>query len=117
MAEKEKTEKQVTNQEKPATITERMPEKIARKVREKLQLRQQRNNRFFQISMAIANAQIQQQKLIGEIKSAGDSANEGIKRAFKKLGLKNKKDYQWRFDGRDGFTGTLIKPKPEAPKK
>ena len=98
---------------KPRVITEKIPEKLAKKITEKLQLKGKRMQQFLQLSVNIVNAQKKQQELVGLFKSVEDSVSDTLKRAFKKLGLAKKKEYSFRFDGRDSFIGVYNPPKPK----
>jgi len=109
----EEVKNQKTPDGKPRVITEKIPEKLAKKITEKLQLKGKRIQQFLQLSVSIAKAQQKQQEFLGLFKSVEDSISDNLQRAFKKLGLKKKTDYQFRFDGRDSFIGVYNPPKPK----
>lgn len=98
---------------KKRVVTRELPEKLKKKVEEKLLLKRKRLNEFLQLSFNIAKAQGKQQEIIKLIDSADASIKEAIQRSFKKLRLDNEKDYNWRFDGRSSFIGVYNPPKPK----
>lgn len=100
---------------KKRVITEKIPEKFAKKITEKLQLKGKRIQQFFQLSLTVAKAQQKQQETLQLFKSVEDSIADTLKRAFKKLGLtkKQKEGYNFRFDGKDSFIGVYNPPRPK----
>ncbi len=103
---------------KKRVVTKEFPEKLKKKMEEKMKLKQKRLKEFVGYSFNIAQAQAKQQEILKTLASVEESVKDTMKRAFKKLRLANEKDYNWRFDGRNSFIGVynIPKPKPEAKK-
>ena len=117
-----KNEEEVKNQMidgKKRVVTEKLPEKFAKKIAEKLVLKKKRLQAFVQVSLQIANANEKQQEILRDLKSAGASISSVIQDSFKRLKLNKRPEYNWRFDGKENFIGVYNPPKPkkEEPKK
>lgn len=102
---------------KKRVITEKIPEKFAKKIAEKLALKNKRLQSFVQISFQLAKAQAMQQELLKDLKSVGESISGAINDSFKRLKLAKRKDYNWRFDGKENFVGVYNPPKPKKEEK
>jgi NCAIR mutase (PurE)-related protein len=104
---------------KPRVITIPIPEKILKKIMDKVNLKRKRTQGFFQLSLSIVRAQKQQQQVVDEMASAEQSISNHLKSAHRKLRLNKKPEYQFRFDGKGSFIVVYNPPKPkkEQPKK
>jgi len=105
---------------KKRVVTERIPEKLVKKITEKLALKRKRLQIFVKLAFQIAQAQKKQQETLGLLTSVEDSISDILNRAYKKMRLANRKEYTWRFDGKENFIGVYNPPRPkkkEEPKK
>lgn len=109
----EEVKNQKTPDGRPRVITEKIPEKFVKKIKEKLALKNKRLQAFVQLSFTIAQAQKKQQESLDLLKSVGDSISDAINQAFKRMKLGKKKEYRFRYDGRDSFIGVMNPPKPK----
>ncbi len=96
-------------------MTEKIPEKMLGDMNKHAKEKQQCSYQLLQITINILNAQEQQKDILTRMKRADDDYKKQVQYAFNKMRLNRDKNYQWRFDGRDSFTGTLIEKK-DTPK-
>ena len=111
----EEVKNQVMPDGKKRVVTEKIPEKFVKRIQDGVKKKQKLTRDFLQISVNIVNFQRAQQELIDRLKSNDDNITETIKRAGQKMKLGKRKEYNWRYDGRDSFIGVYNPPKPKKP--
>jgi len=101
--------------QKPNTVKEQIPEKQLRDVKKRLDKKQQLLQEFLQLSITATKIRQKIDDIYERINDNGQKIRTSIQHAYKKMKLGKKKNYQWRFDGRDSFIG--IEMPLEKPKK
>ena len=103
------------NQEvkKPEPIIEKIPEKLLNPILDATNEASKLRNRFFGLSLRLAQFQKDTQVTLEKLENTERGIQEKIRHSFDKMKLgKNRKDVQWRFDGKDSFIGT-VRPEPK----
>ena len=102
--------------QKPKTEERKIPEDLLKQIKDKSDKRNDIFNEFMQVSLQRANAVKKEAELLEKMKNNGQSLQNRIENAFKKMKLKDEKNYNWRFDGNNAFIGIPRPKRPEAPK-
>ncbi len=97
-------------------VVEKIPEKLLIAINEVVNKKRTLLNQFLQVSFRVVNAQKQQKDMSDKLNNNAQSIGQKIQYAFKKMKLGKRKQYQWKYDGKDAFIGQLI-PKPKTDKK
>jgi len=115
----EEVKNQKTPDGKPRVITEKIPEDLVKDIKEKVGKKNTLLQGFLRISLQIAGANAQQAQLLEKIKNQEDVIGSAINHAFRKMKLKKKAEYQFRFKGKENFIGVFnpSKPKKKEEKK
>ncbi len=111
----EEVKNQIMPNGKKRVVTEKMPDKFIKKIQDGIKKKQQLTGQFLQLSVNIVKAQKAQRELIDRLTANGDSIKDTLSRASQKLRLQKRKEYNWRFDGRDSFVGVYNPSKPKKP--
>ena len=115
MAEEKRVEDlAIKKAEKPKPVIETIPHKILDVMNKLKKDKNQLFNQMLNVSFQVVEMQKQQIVISDKIKSNNDAFRDSIKDAGRKLRLQKRKNYRWRFDGKESFIGELI---PEKPKK
>jgi len=109
----EEIKNQKTPDGKPRVITEKIPEDLVKDIKEKIGKKNGLLQNFLRISLQIANANTQQAQLLEKMKNQEDVIGSAINHAFRKMKLKKKAEYQFRFDGKENFVGVYNPPRPK----
>ena len=114
-AEKKATEikKQIAPDGKPRVITETIPEEYLKMIDEQKKVRQGLLNNMLQVSVKIAYAQKEQQKILQKIDDFDNSFRGKVEYIMKKMKLTKMQNRGWRYDGRGAFIGIYNPPKPK----
>lgn len=110
---------EIKNQEvaaKNKVLTEKIPENLMDEIKKIGTTKQGTLNQLLQLTIHLLNAQRQQQELLTKLKNTEQKVQNTINYVARKMKLTKKKEYSWRFDGRDSFIGVLQKPKKKRPK-
>ena len=102
--------------QKPKTEERKIPEDLLKQIKDKSDKRNDIFNEFMQVSLQRANAVKKEAELLEKMKNNGQSLQNRIENAFKKMKLKDEKRYTWRYNGEDKFIGRLTPKRPEKPK-
>jgi len=102
---------------KPRVITEKIPENLVKDIKEKIGKKNNLLQAFLRISLQIAGANAQQGQILEKMKNSEEVISSAINNAFRKMKLKKKAEYRFRFDGRENFIGVYNPPKPKKPEK
>jgi hypothetical protein len=94
-------------------VEREIPEDLLKSINEVGNKRSMIFNEFLQISLQRAGLVKREQELLEKIKNNGQSLQNRIENAYKKMKLKDEKEYNWRFDGRSKFIGRPIPEKKE----
>ena len=115
----EEVKNQKTPDGKPRVITEKIPEDLVKDIKEKVGKKNTLLQGFLRISLQIAGANAQQAQILEKMKNQEQVISSAINHAFRKMKLKGKKEYQFRFDGKENFIGVFnpSKPKKKEEKK
>jgi len=108
------TPKKKTEEVKP--VIEKIPEKLLKVINETIQKKRNLLNQFLQISFQVVNAQRQQTNIADKLSNTEQSIGQKIHYAFKKMKLGKRKEYGWKYNGKDSFIGHPI-PKPKKEEK
>lgn len=92
----------------------KMPEKIYKKLIETRKESSTRNQRFFMLSRKLVQIQRETNKVEELMTSSAKNIDEIMKQTVRKLKIDKQKNYNWMYDGKDGFVGTLIEKKEEV---
>lgn len=115
MAEEKRVEDlAIKKPEAPKPVIETIPHKILDVMNKLRQDKNQLFNQMLNISFQVVELQKQQITISDKIKNNNAAFRDSLKNAGRKLKLQKRKNYRWRFDGKDSFVGNLI---PEKPKK
>lgn len=98
-------------------ITEKIPDNLIKDIKEKLKKKSGLLQSFLQMALRIGNAQKEQSITLDKMKNQEQVINSAINHAHRKMKLGKKKEYQWRFDGKENFIGIYNPPKPKKPEK
>ena len=93
--------------EKETQLIEKIPEKIVKGMDETKNKKNKALNTFLNLSIQVVSLQIKQKELLDKVKSLDESLNSQFQNAVNKLRLKKKTNYNWTFNGKDTFIGTL----------
>ena len=108
----------MTEEQKTENIVVEMPEKFKAKYLKKKEEMNLKNGRFFQISLNVTKAQRKLMDIQKEMESTNASMQDDVNQSVKRLKLEKRKDYRWKFNGRDGsFIGIPVKQQPKKEEK
>ncbi len=102
---------------KPKILSVPLPEKIKDIIIDRYKQKQKLIQRYLQISINVDKGVMEKTKIVTELQNIDASISDRISEGFRKARLEKQKDYQWRFNGQDGFEGTLIEKTPDQSKK
>lgn len=97
-------------------ITEKIPEKFLADMTKNAGDKQKLSYQLLQMTINILNAQEEQKNILVKMKASDEGYKKQVQYAFDKMRLAKNKDYQWRYDGKDSFIGTLVEKRPEVKK-
>ena len=102
---------------KKRVLTEKIPDKVYKKLEESNKKKQKALQMILQASIKEIEAINMKADAYEKLINARTSIENYIKEGAKKLKLSKKKEYYWRYDGRDSFIGIYNKPKPKKEEK
>lgn len=108
----EEVKNQIINGKK-RVITEKIPEHLIEDIRKKSQKKGKMLETFLSLSLRVVGGQAQQALLLEKMKNQEGVVNSAVNYAYRKMRLKNKPEYDFRFDGKENFVGMYIPPKPK----
>lgn len=102
---------------KKRVLTEKIPEKILKKLQESTEKKNKALQEILNASVAEMEAHTMKEQAYEKLKNAKKSMQNYLNTGAKKLKLNKKKDYYWRFDRKDSFVGVYNPPKPKKEEK
>jgi len=102
---------------KKRVITEKIPDKVYKKLEEANKKKQRALQGILQASIKEMEAIDMKAEAYEKLINARTSIENYIKQGASKLKLAKKKEYHWRYDGRDSFIGIYNKPKSKKEEK
>ena len=112
----EEVKNQIMPNGKKRVVTEKISDKFVKKIHETIRKKQKLTNQFLQLSIKVVQAEKAQQELLETLRATSNDTITVLQRASQKMKLQKRKDYNWRFDGRDSFVGVYNPPKPKSVK-
>jgi len=98
----------------PNMVTEKIPDKFIEKINALKSDLQNIDNEFFSLSVELVTVQERLSVLKKQRDSKKESFNATMKLAAGKLQLAKKTNYNWRYDGQEGFIGVEVPKPPET---
>lgn len=103
-------------EKKIETINEAIPKKLLNPILDAEKNSRKLNRELHNLTIQILALRNRQEKTFKSLQTAGTSIRSKIERAFKKMKLGKKKQYNWRFDGKESFIG-INRPEPTKKKE